>query len=145
MHALGWQILVTVFGLLVGAFYLSSQTSGFPSQLRSARFAREISFSTVIAIYTYVVSNGSFYFDHAVEWIKNCKILEFCFPVFPYIMILGLFLVTVNDVLNSVFCKLGSKKRNVIILSVLTVAINIAALIHILGLQISTATPCKIQ
>ena len=144
MHAWEWQSLVTVFGLLIGAVYLSGPLiSGFPSGFWSARFAREIAFSTIIAIYTYVAnggrrnSNGVFDFFHGVKWIEDLKATDFCIPAIPYIMISCLILILVNSLLISAFCKLESKKRNVIFLSAVTTAINICMLVHILELQIS--------
>ena len=148
MHAWEWQSLVTVLGLIIGAVYLSSPSlPGFPSEFWPARFAREIAFSTIIAIYTYVAnggrrnSKGRFDFDHAVEWVENWKATDFCIPVIPYIMVSCAILLFVNGLLNLAFCKLGSKNRKVMLLSLSTVttAINIFMLVHILELQISTA------
>ena len=148
MPVLEWQSLVTVCGLLLGAFYLSSQPSGFPSQLRPARFAREIAFSTIIGLFVYVANGGrrngneGFDFVHAVEWVENCT--TFCIPAIPYIMIFGILLFVINDVLNSVLCKPESKNQKAIFWSLAIVPVNIFILIHILGLQISS-TQCKLQ
>lgn len=149
MHALGWQSLVTVFGLLIGAFYLSSPSpEGFPSKSRPARFAREIAFSTLIAIYTYFANGGSrdsnegFDFVYAVEYIF--KATGFCMPSIPYIMFSYAILLLVNSLINLAFCKFGSKNLNVIILSALTIIFNMLMLVHILELQISS-TECKLQ
>lgn len=143
-----WQSLVTASGLLVGAFYLSSQPPGFPSHLGSARFAREIAFSTLIGLFVYVAKGGrrngneGFEFVHAVEWIENWEITAFCIPATPYIMFSWGVLFLINSALILVFYKLESEGPKAIFLSLTIAAVNIFILIHILELRISS-TQCE--
>lgn len=142
MHDWEWQTLAMAIVLLVTVFYSSSPLHhGFPSTFWSARFAREISISIPAAIvYTYVIGVSDLL--RSVKWVENYA--NFCMPLIIYIVFSCLILIFVNSSLNLAFCKLESKKSNVILLSVVTAAINIFMLFHIFGLQTLT-TECKSQ